>query len=97
MHFWDPLIEDISVTIDEPFEIIFEQQPILYLAWEPDIPNYIELTDKKINFKDLVDVITATFICHEPGDHIMTFNYRKQCCDHRLVSTRVYNIHVSES
>lgn len=96
MKFWDPLVEDIYVKVNEPFELEFQQQPILYLSWEPEIPESIEVTDKKITLKDLTDHAVITFVCHQAGEYTMNFYYRKQCCDRRLISTRTYNVHVAE-
>ncbi|MGL5675374.1 MAG: hypothetical protein ACRDDX_03080 [Cellulosilyticaceae bacterium] len=96
MNFWDSLEEELTVTLEEPFDILFQQQPILYLEWEPDLPSCVEVVDKKVNLKSLIDEVTATFVCHEAGDHTLTFLYRKQCCDRRVISTRTYHIHAVE-
>ncbi|MGL4738497.1 MAG: hypothetical protein ACRCW2_13685 [Cellulosilyticaceae bacterium] len=94
MNFFDPLVENLTVSVDEPFVIVLQEQPFLYLAWEPEIPESIELTDKKRHFENLVDVLTLTFEGHQPGEYTILFTYRKQCCDHRIISTRTYNITV---
>lgn len=92
MDFYAPLEETIIVGVDEPFTIIVKEQPIVMMKWEADYPSCIELIDKSLDFEGLLDIITLDFKCTSVGTYTMTFNYRKQCCDKRIVSTRTYHI-----
>lgn len=96
MDFFAPIVEDRIVAVDEPFIITLQEQTFLYLAWEPTIPEHIELIDKKREFKELVEILTLTFVSHTPGNSTLLFTYKKQCCDHRVVTTQSYNITTTE-
>lgn len=92
MEFSDPIVKNIEVTVDKPFEIVLKEQPIILLAWEPHIPELVELIDTERHFEGVLDIVTFKFVCHELGTFPIRFEYRKTCCDKRMISNCTYNI-----